>query len=34
MQDNFNLWQAKQTADLKKVNKLELRYTCYIREEP
>jgi hypothetical protein len=34
MQDNFDLGQAKQTVDLKKVHKIELRYTSYIREEP
>ena len=26
MQDNYNLWQAKQTVDLKKVRKIEFRY--------
>jgi len=26
MQDNYNLWQVKQTVDLKKVHKIEFRY--------
>ena len=26
MQDNYDLWQAKQTVDLKKVRKIEFRY--------
>ncbi len=26
MQDNYDLWQAKQTLDLKKVSKIEFRY--------
>jgi len=26
MQDNYDLWQAKQTVDLKKVHKIEFRY--------
>ena len=26
MQDNFDLWQAKQTVDLKKVRKIEFKY--------
>ena len=27
MQDNYDLWQAKQTVDLKKVRKIEFRYS-------
>ncbi len=26
MQDNYDLWQAKQTVNLKKVHKIEFRY--------
>ena len=26
MQDNYALWQAKQTVDLKKVRKIEIQY--------
>jgi addiction module HigA family antidote len=26
MQDNYNLWQVKQTVDLKKAHKIEFRY--------
>jgi antitoxin HigA-1 len=26
MQDNYDLWQAKQTLDLKKVSRIEFRY--------
>ena len=26
MQDNYDLWQAKQTVDLKKVHKIEFKY--------
>lgn len=26
MQDNYNLWQAKQTVDLKKVHKIEFSF--------
>lgn len=26
MQDNYDLWQAKQTLDLKKIHKIEFKY--------
>jgi len=26
MQDNYDLWQAKQTVDLKKIHKIEFKY--------
>jgi len=28
MQDNYDLWQARQTVDLKKVSKIEFKYAC------
>ena len=31
MLDNYDLWQAKQTVDLKKVHKIEFRYAYRLR---